>query len=221
MTGKSIAVPGLLVLCLGLVCADASAQVQVSARLDAEEVAVGHTVRLTVSVSGADREITPPRFPSLPGVDAYGAGQSQRFSFVNGQSRAEYSWSWSLVPRREGVVEIPAITVSVDGKDYSTLPRRLVVIAARSQPPSSAVPDDRTGDSEVPDAFVTMRVSVEEGFTPLTVTPQLSAVMSPAQAPGLGFSRKGSSNWPISRMPKRTVHRSTTRRPSRERTVSS
>ena len=158
MTGKPIALPGLLALVLTLIAPAARAEVQVSALLDASEVPVGQTVRLTVSVSGADREITPPLMPPLPGVDAYGAGQSQRFSFVNGQSRAEYSWSWSLVPRREGEVEIPAITVSVDGKDYRTLPRRLVVTRAQAPPESTTTPDQRGSDTDVPDAFVTMRV---------------------------------------------------------------
>jgi hypothetical protein len=158
MTGRWTAVSGLLALCLGLAAPAALAQVQVSARLDADQVAVGHTVRMTISVSGADREITPPQFPSVPGLDAYGAGQSQRFSFVNGQSRAEYSWSWSLVPRREGEVKIPAIKVSVDGKVYQTSPQKLVVVAASAPPPPTATPDDRGGSNEVPDAFVTMRV---------------------------------------------------------------
>jgi hypothetical protein len=148
----------LFVLLAGLALGSAaSAQVQVGAALDLDEVPVGQSVRFTVTVIGADREIVPPTLPDLPGVNAFGAGQSQRFSFVNGQSRAEYSWSWSLVPVREGVVTIPSIKVGVDGRDYETMPRTLTATAARTPPDPGDLPEDAPAQ-DLPDAFVTMAV---------------------------------------------------------------
>ena len=149
MTGKFL--PALLAL-FAVVCAvpAAHAQVQVSASLDLDRVPVGHSARLTITVVGADQEIVPPTLPDLDGVNAFGAGQSQRFTFVNGQSRAEYSWSWSLVPRREGVVTIPAIKVTVDGKDYETAPRSLTATPARPSPDPDAGSGDDSPSSEMP-----------------------------------------------------------------------
>jgi len=148
-----------------LLAVPATAQVQVSVSLESDQAFVGQSVRLSITVTGADREIVPPTLPDLPGVEAFGAGQSQRFSYVNGQSRAEYSWSWSLVPRREGRVLIPSVTVTVDGKDYQTKARTLTVTRSTATPSTPPAAGDDKGDKDdksvgqdVPDAFVTMRV---------------------------------------------------------------
>lgn len=157
MTGR-IGAALLACVLVALVSGSASAQVQVTASLDMEQIPVGHGLRFTVTVIGADREIVPPTLPDLPGVSSFSAGQSQRFSFVNGQSRAEYSWSWSLVPRREGEVTIPAIKVVVDGRDFETPPRTFVATPARTPPEPGAAPGGEEPAAEVPDAFVTMKV---------------------------------------------------------------
>jgi hypothetical protein len=136
----------------------ALAQVQVTADLDPDRTPVGQSVRFTVTVIGADREIVPPQFPDLPGVTALNAGQSQRFSFVDGRSRAEYSWSWSVVPRREGDVEIPAIALQVDGRTYRTMPRTLVVTAATASPDPRTPSSSEESGTTAPDAFVSMSV---------------------------------------------------------------
>lgn len=158
MTGRWLALVAFCVA-LGAGAQPAAGQVQVSASLDVSSTPVGQGVRLIVTVTGADREIVPPTLPDLPGVDSFSAGQSQRFSFVNGQSRAEYSWSWSLVPRREGEVTIPAVRVNVDGRDHFTAPLQLSVSAAVSRPSTGTPPaaGDQTA-SDAPDAFVSMRV---------------------------------------------------------------
>lgn len=136
----------------------ALAQVQVTADLDPDRTPVGQSVRFTVTVIGADREIVPPQFPDLPGVTALNAGQSQRFSFVDGRSRAEYSWSWSVVPRREGDVEIPAIALQVDGRTYRTMPRTLIVTAATASPDPRTPSSPEESGTTAPDAFVSMSV---------------------------------------------------------------
>lgn len=158
MTGEARRFPAwLFLLVLALAPSSARAQVQVSAQLDADHVAVGQSVRLTVTVIGAERDIVPPSPPEVAGLEAFGAGQSQRFSFVNGQSRAEYSWSWSLVPRREGTFDLGEVVVQVDGRSYRSSPGTLTATKATTVPDPGSPPPEG-GTSDLPDAFVTMRV---------------------------------------------------------------
>ena len=84
MTGK-LGAALVAFVCVLAAVPSAQAQVQVSASLDIDRVPVGHSARFTVTVVGADREIVPPSLPDLPAVNTFSAGQSQRFSFVNGQ----------------------------------------------------------------------------------------------------------------------------------------
>lgn len=153
----ALALCTLCMLAVGVV--PARAQVSVSASLDAGRTAVGQSVRLVITVIGADREIVPPVLPPLGGVETFSAGQSQRFSFVNGRSTAEYAWSWSLVPRREGTVKIPPISVTVDGVTHQTEALSFEVAAGQAVPDSPATRQDAPDQGEtLPDAFVRMHV---------------------------------------------------------------
>lgn len=159
MTGSARTRVALLLLAATLGLAQpARAQVQVSAQLDADHVPVGQSVRLTVTVIGAERDIVPPVAPSIPGLDAFSAGQSQRFSYINGQSRAEYSWSWSLVPRREGAFDLGEIVVQADGRAYRSSPGTLTATAATAPPVGGAPAEPADPGTQLPEAFVTMKV---------------------------------------------------------------
>jgi BatD DUF11 like domain len=105
----------LLVLAGSLV-GSASAAVQVGAELDRDEVSLGEQVVLTVTVNGEARDVREPRIPAVDGIEVYGGGQSQRFSFVNGQVSAVHSFTFYLRPLREGSFSVAPIEVEVDGR---------------------------------------------------------------------------------------------------------
>jgi len=71
---------------------------------------------------------------------------------------ASHSFSYYLMPRREGEFELPPIGVVVDGQRYQSAPLRLRVLPANSAP----APDTRRDEpptsrgDEAPDYFVTM-----------------------------------------------------------------
>src|SRR5262249_21351907 len=92
---------------LFLAAAAARAQdVQVTASVEAETVGVNDTVLLTITVSGRDSgEATPPpRLPRFHGLQvAAGPSVSTQFQWINGRSSSSKSFTYSLIPEKEGV----------------------------------------------------------------------------------------------------------------------
>jgi hypothetical protein len=131
----------------------------VGAQLDRNRAAVGEQVVLTVSVSGEARDVGTPQLPELADFEVYGGGQSQRFSFVNGQVSANYGFTYYLRPRRAGTYDVGAVRIDVDGKEYRTSPLRLEVTTAGAgtgpSPPAPSTPPESSGGR---DYFVTMTV---------------------------------------------------------------
>lgn len=157
MTGRNLATVVLaLVLTTG---SGARAAVDVGASLDRESVRVGEQCVLTVTVTGNARDVGPPVLPSLTDFRVFRGGQSQRFSFVNGQASAEHSFTYYLQPQREGSFTIDPIEIVTDDQTLRTPPLKLEVLAANATPPrqGSSAPA-RDDDAPDGDAFVTMTV---------------------------------------------------------------
>jgi hypothetical protein len=139
----------------------ARAAVTCTASLDRATLRVGEQVVLTISAEGDARRVAEPQLPDLPGFDVYGGGQSQNFSFVNGQVHINQSYTYYLRARKEGEFVIPPIGINADGQTYRTVELRLKVLPAGApvpQPPiaRSALVPSSAGDQ---DYFVSMSVS--------------------------------------------------------------
>ncbi len=118
-----------------LVCAVASAQIEVEATVNANRIGVEDVLELTVAVSGDVQQASQPQLPELEGFDVAGRPSfSQRVSIVNGQSSASHAYTYSLVPRGEGTFPIGAVTVSYRGEEFRTRPITVEVVAGSVVP---------------------------------------------------------------------------------------
>jgi hypothetical protein len=119
----------VLVLSL-LVASVAFAQdVSVSAELSPNPVGVDEEVSLTVTVSGSGGGTERPQLPNIAGLKVVsGPSISNQFRWVNGQSSSSQSFSYVLLPEKEGTVRVPPIAVRVGGKTLQTEEMTLKVV---------------------------------------------------------------------------------------------
>ncbi len=109
-----------------------AAPATLTAHLDRESVAMGECVTLTLTFEGASPK-GPPGLPALPNVQASYSGQSSSFSFVNGESTASISYTYTLVPTQPGDVTIPALQTRVDGQVLTSQPVKLKVVKNQAE----------------------------------------------------------------------------------------
>ncbi|HKC60284.1 MAG TPA: BatD family protein [Myxococcales bacterium] len=136
-TGSAIAV--LLVASAALAAED----VQVSARTDADEVALDGTLNLqitaVVSSKGDQAELT---LPDLKDFDVVSRSQSEQvaFTFLNGAPtfRRTTVTTVKLAPRREGQLKIEPARVNYKGRAYTTQPISIRALAPGQTPAPKA-----------------------------------------------------------------------------------
>ena len=141
-----------LILLLGWIPAGRAQQVQ--AELSQEYSGVGQPVRLNISVTGS-RGAQVPQQLNIDGIDARFIGKSEQMQWqmkgggVN--STATSTFSYLIVPLRQGDFTIPPIPVTVGGKTVKTLPLTLHVMGGQGVPvrPAIPVPKSQTGRQSV------------------------------------------------------------------------
>lgn len=134
LRGTSAGARPLLVLILSLGGWTTGFSQQVGATLSQESTAVGQPVQFTVSVEGA-RGAQVPQTLQIDGLDARYSGKSEQMQmqFGSGGYRRTVtaSYTYLIVPLREGSFTIPAIPVQVDGKTLKTQPLTLRVTSGQ------------------------------------------------------------------------------------------
>ena len=102
---------------------DISAQTSLSVSISADTIGLEDAVKVSYKLSGAQEKIEILPWEGLQQVT--GPNVSSSFSFVNGVSYKEYSESYILVPKYEGVIYIPSASVVIDGEPIDTEPIEL------------------------------------------------------------------------------------------------
>ncbi|MBV9080338.1 MAG: protein BatD [Elusimicrobia bacterium] len=118
---RALAAAALLAL-----VAPAYAEPSVAARVSSNEATLSQSITLVVEVSGAAQIAAPPDF-SIPDFQVERAGQTRSFQWINGQSSSLVGYNYILTPTKTGTLQIPAISMTVDGKTYTTQPILVVV----------------------------------------------------------------------------------------------
>lgn len=96
-----------------------------AATLSSDTVAMGEEVELQVTVEGSQKAEAPE--VRVEGLDIRYVGPFQQIQMNNFEVTRSVRHTYSVVPRKEGVFTIPALTVNVGGKKLSTQPLKLAV----------------------------------------------------------------------------------------------
>ncbi|MBI5710164.1 MAG: BatD family protein, partial [Candidatus Eisenbacteria bacterium] len=105
----------------------AAAAVEVQARLDRSQIAVGESAVLEVVVRGAGGGIADPSFVA-PGLEVLAHGREQSFSWINGRTSSETVFRYGVSASRPGTFLLGPIRVKVGGQAYLSDPLRLAVV---------------------------------------------------------------------------------------------
>jgi hypothetical protein len=117
---------GFLTLVL-LASAAAAQDVRVDATVNAERIGIEDVLELTISISGGDAD-GEPELPPLEEFRVVSRSTSSQIQIVNGRMSSTRSYIYQLLPQKEGVFEIGAATIRVDGDVRSTQPIRVEVV---------------------------------------------------------------------------------------------
>jgi hypothetical protein len=110
------------------------------ASIEPSEIALGESAQLSVSVTG---DATPPRIPTVDGLEIESAGRSTQIQIVNGQVSRSTSFVYDVRPLRTGSFTLPALEgASASGESLSTGPLALRVVPSgagrAAAPPASS-----------------------------------------------------------------------------------
>jgi len=111
---------------LAFVCA-ASAQVRIYAVVDRTEIYVGQNFAYKIVFEGTRKagevDLTP-----LEKFDPQSGGMSSSTQIVNGRASRKFEQTYHLAVSEPGTIELPAVTVTYDGKKYKTEPISINVL---------------------------------------------------------------------------------------------
>ncbi len=127
----------LLLTAVALFCPAAPAQdVQVSASTGSEEVGALEQFDLTIQVSGRDSgDAETPQLPRLSGFQVVGGPNvSTSFQWINGTVSSSKTFTYTLLPGKEGQFTIDPVEVRVGGKTYRTAPVPIRVVPGQGRP---------------------------------------------------------------------------------------
>lgn len=102
--------------------------------VDRDKVTLNDQIELTLTVTGS-QDAGEPELPELDGFEIISSGSSSQFSFINGKMSASKSFTYILMPTKEGRLTIPPATVESGGKTLKTDPIEIEVIKGGQAPP--------------------------------------------------------------------------------------
>lgn len=111
----------MLVLFLTLTLVSQSLLAEVRASLSRSAIQSGDTVTLNILATGDVDGANPDLDVLQQDFQVLGTGSSQQTSIINGRVSSSQQWSVQLLPKREGELQVPAITVGKERTAVLTL----------------------------------------------------------------------------------------------------
>ncbi|BBO76874.1 hypothetical protein DSCW_42910 [Desulfosarcina widdelii] len=96
----------------------------VRAVVDRNQVMVGESLSLQVTIEGGDGDVD---LSSLTDFKTVSRGSTSSFQMVNGRTSRQMIYNYVLIPLKAGELNVPAIPVTIDGKIHYTTPIRVRV----------------------------------------------------------------------------------------------
>lgn len=104
--------------------------VSVDATVNTNQLTFGEAGQLMLTVHGVKNGIEPPQWPKIDGIETSYLGPSTSISIINGQYSSVHAYNYSIFPSKTGRVQIPAITLTIDGKIFTTQPIDIDIVDA-------------------------------------------------------------------------------------------
>ncbi len=153
------------VVLMTLACVNVSAQdVQFTAEVDQNTIALGTSAQLTLTVTGT-QEIAEVEIPPVDGLDIRYLGPSTQISIVNGQYSSRKSRIYSVMPLKTGHFSIPALSIHVNGRAYATEAVEIEVTDASSMIPAPSSPSPAEAGTSLEDKiFLVLRLPKDKVY---------------------------------------------------------
>jgi hypothetical protein len=152
----------IAIFALSMPAAVWSQDTQVVATVNSDTIGSQDQLQFTITVSGKDSgDAEAPRFSNPKGFKIVsGPNIGTQFQWINGKTSSSKSFSYILIPDKEGQFTVDPVEVRAGGKTYKTLPVQVRVTSAPrnpspqpKRPPSIWDPfDDEETPSRTPDA---------------------------------------------------------------------
>lgn len=97
----------------------AQAQITVRSVVAATQVPLGETVAWAITVDGVSG-VSEPDIPTFEWARLSARGTNQTMAWVNGRTSARTAFTYAVTPTREGAFALPAVTVRVGNRNYTT-----------------------------------------------------------------------------------------------------
>ena len=103
------------------------------------QVILGKPFQLTYSVNQRAKDLRAPEFVDFDYIAGPYTSQSSSTSFVNGKRTSSFTltYTYTLMPNKEGSFTLPPATIKVDGEQYTSNGVRITVLPA-DQPTSAS-----------------------------------------------------------------------------------
>ena len=115
----------LFAIALGLFIALSARAANFTASLDRDTITLGESVTLSLSFEGGQPHDVPTL--DVPGLQIVSTGNSQNFSFINGQMSSTVTVTYSITPQQAGQFTIPGMMATIAGQQFRTQPLKLTV----------------------------------------------------------------------------------------------
>jgi hypothetical protein len=125
---------------------DISSQPLVKVEVSADTIAPGEVVEVTYTIENGEGKFNMPDLTGLPVVS--GPNSSSSFMYQNGKMSSFQSYSFGLLPREEGELQVPGTTYISKTENLAIQPVRIVVGAGSSKPSTvKVVPETSSSKS--------------------------------------------------------------------------
>jgi hypothetical protein len=104
----SFLMPILVITAILVSAASALAQAQVTCELDHDEITLGDSAQLTMTVTGGEGDNISP--PTVPGLEFVSVGQSTQIQIINGSMTSSTSLTYQINPEHAGTFTIPSLS---------------------------------------------------------------------------------------------------------------
>ena len=134
------------------------------AEVNAPQAALDDSLQLTLRISGT-QNVSPIELPAIEGFTSRFIGPATQVSIINGQSSVTKSFIYVLYPQKKGKFTIPAFTIELEGKKYTSEPIAVDVVDAVASSSSAGGPAQNQGVANLSDKiFMIMGTPEKEAY---------------------------------------------------------